>query len=133
MPGFTIQIIAAIGSLLFLVAILESVRRKLILEKYALLWLFSGVVFLGMSLWRDGLDLFAGWVGIAYPPAALFLLLIVSIFLILIQFSVSISSLVSKNKRLSQEVAILRQEMESRQARAPRTSPHKKTTRRAGR
>lgn len=85
----------------------------MIKEEYSLLWLSSSLVFIIFSFWRHGLERFAKLVGIAYPPAALFLILMLAIFLILIEFSINISRLSEKNKILAQELAILKNEIEN--------------------
>ena len=46
-----IQVVAIIGSALLLLGILELVRSRRLLERYALLWLFSAVVLLGLAIW----------------------------------------------------------------------------------
>ena len=46
-----IQLLAIAGSALLLLFVLELVRRKAFLERYALLWLLSGLVMLGLSVW----------------------------------------------------------------------------------
>ena len=107
------QLIAIIVSISLFLYILYLVRKKKIKEEYSLLWLFSSFVFIFFSIWRDGLEYFARLVGIAYPPAALFLILVLAIFLILIEFSIIISKLSEKNKILAQEVAILKLEIEN--------------------
>lgn len=107
-----IQIVSIAASLVYLVFIIELVRRKKIKESYALLWVGIGLVFFILSIWRAGLEYFAALVGVAYPPAALFLVLILAVFLILIQFSIIISEQAADVKRLSQELGLLRMEME---------------------
>jgi hypothetical protein len=77
-----------------------------------LLWLFSSAVFIFFSIFRDLLEYFAALVGIAYPPAALFLILLLAVFLILIEFSIIISKLSDQNKDLAQEIGILKMEVE---------------------
>lgn len=106
----SIQIISIIGSLLFLITIIELIRRKLLKEAYAIIWLIFGCLFLFFSLWRKALDYIAQAIDIVYPPAMLFLLLIVAIILVLIQFSVVISKQSDQIKKLTQELAILKQE-----------------------
>jgi hypothetical protein len=102
-----IQYLAVAGSLLFLILVFELVRKKKIREEYSLLWIFFGLVFLGVSLWRHGLDLLSRLVGIYYAPMAFLLLLMMAVFLILIQFSVVISRLKDENKKLIQRLALL--------------------------
>lgn len=106
-----IQYIAIICSIALLIFIFELTRRKKIRDQYSLLWLFFSIIFVVLSIWRHGLDAFAKLVGIDYAPSALFLLLVLAIFLILIQFSVIISRLTEENKKLSQEIGLLKLEM----------------------
>lgn len=103
-----IQVLAIIGSLLFLAAIIELVRKRKIKEEYGLLWIVFGVVFLAISFWNKGLAVISRLLGIYYPPAAFLLILIVAIFLILIQYSMVISRLNEKNTMLAQELGIVK-------------------------
>lgn len=102
-----IQYLAVAGSLLFLVLVVELVRKKRIREEYSILWIFFGLVFLGISLWRHALDVISRLLGIYSPPIAFLLLLLMAVFLILIQYSVVISRLKEENKKLIQRLALL--------------------------
>jgi hypothetical protein len=103
-----IQYVAIIGSIVLLFFILELARKGKIKVQYAILWFFAAGLFLAISIWRDGLDAIARCIGVAYPPAALFLLLIIGIVGILIHFSVVLSSLSERTRALVQETGILR-------------------------
>jgi len=107
-----IQFLAIAGSVGLLLFILELIRRKRVRENYALLWLFIGTVFLFFSIWRRGLEVLARLMGIAYPPTAFLLVLIIGIFLILIQFSMIISILTDKNKTMAQEMGLMKKRVE---------------------
>ncbi len=102
-----IQYLAIGGSILLLAFILELVRRNKLREEYSLLWLFFGVFLLVFSIWRDGLDFLSKLVGIAYPPAAILLILIIAVYTILIHYSTVISKLTEKNKNLAQEMGLM--------------------------
>ena len=104
-----IQILAIVasGALLFLV--LELVRRKAFLERYALLWLLSALVMLTLSVWSGGLQALANLVGIAYPPNALFLVAFGFVLVLLLHFSLAVSKLSDQTKLLAQRLAILEQ------------------------
>lgn len=108
---FRIQIIAIIGSFLFLFFILYLIKKKKIKEEYSLLWLLFAVLFIVASFWRKGLDYLSLLIGVAYPPAALFLILLTALFIILIQFSIIISRLSENNKLLAQEFSILKMQL----------------------
>ena len=76
-------------------------------EEYAILWLFFGIVFLFLSIFRKSLEFISSVLGIAYPPAALFLILILAVITILIHFSLVISRMKDKQKQLAQKLALL--------------------------
>lgn len=106
-----IQIISIVGSLILIVFILELIRRKKIKEAYALIWGIMSICFLILACWIDGLVFLSRLVGIQTPSITLFLVLILALVLILIQFSVIISSQVDKTKSLSQELALLKEQI----------------------
>ena len=103
-----VQVIAVIFSVSLLIGIVDLIRRGMIKEQYALLWLASAVILLILSVWRGLLDKIALAMGIAYPPSFLFLVAFLFLLLIVLHFSVIISDFSEKNKRLSQEIAILK-------------------------
>jgi len=111
---FRIQILAIIGSGFLIIFILELIRRKKLKEEFSVLWLGMGIIFLVISLFRKLLDKFSLLVGIGYPPAALFLILIMGLTVILIHFSVAISELKEANKKLAQEMGLLKKEFEEK-------------------
>ncbi len=111
---FRIQILAIIGSVFLVLFIFELIRRRRLREEFSILWLGMGLIFLVVSLFRKLLDKFSYLVGIGYPPAALFLLLIVGLTVILIHFSVAISELKEANKKLAQELGLLKKEFEDK-------------------
>jgi hypothetical protein len=117
------QIVAIAFSLLLIGYILRVIRKKRLKEEYSLLWLGISIVFLIFSAWRQGLERLADLLGIAYAPAALFMLILVGVILILIQFSMIISKLSERSKILAQEIALMKLEFArlSKQSGAPVT------------
>jgi hypothetical protein len=107
-----IQYILIVGSILFLLFIIELIRKKKIKEQYSLLWLVLGIAFIFFSVWRKGLDYLASFVGIDYPPSALFIMLLIGVFFILIQYSIIISKLSNQNIILAQEISLIKLELE---------------------
>jgi hypothetical protein len=110
-----IQVFSIIGSLLLFIFILKLVKRKKLKEEYSLLWLGFGLIFIALSVIKPLLALVANTLGILYAPAALLLILVLSAFFILIQFSIVISRLADGNKNLIQEVGILKAELKKLQ------------------
>jgi hypothetical protein len=89
------------------------VRRRKLREEYSILWLFGSALILVLSLKQDWLVVLAHSVGIAYPPSFLFLVGILFILLILIHFSIAISKLYQMNKKMAQELALLKEKTEN--------------------
>ena len=104
----SIQFVAIIISLIILVGVVDLIRRGMLKEQYALLWIASAIVLMMLSVWRGLLDIIASILGVAYPPSFLFLVAFLFLLLIVLHFSVVISNISEKNKKLSQEVALLK-------------------------
>src|SRR3954468_1295417 len=102
-----IQIVAILAAAALLLGVLELVRQRKLLERYALVWMVAAVVLLGLALRRDALTKFSALVGIAYPPNALFFVAFGAILLLLLHFSVAVSRLQDQTKVLAQRLAIL--------------------------
>lgn len=107
-----IKLLSICGSIALLMVVIELIRRGRLKEKYALLWLFAGVVLLVFSSSRALLEYVARLIGIYYAPSLLFLVAFLFLLLITLHFSVVLSGLSEKNKKLAQELALLRQELQ---------------------
>lgn len=103
--------LSAVFAALFLLMVLELVRRKRLKEQYSLLWLFTSFIILVLAIWRDLLEFLAGLLRIAYPPSLLFIAGIAFSFALVLHYSVIISRLSNQNVRLAQEVGILHKEL----------------------
>ncbi len=108
-----IQYISVLGSVVFIGLIVILIRNKRIKEEFSILWLFFGLVFLFLSIWRGSLEIIAGILGIAYAPAAIFLILIIAIISILIHLSLITSRLTDQAKVMIQELGLLKMEMDT--------------------
>ena len=105
-----IQVVAILGAVALLLVVLELVRRRRLLERYALLWLLSSVVLLGLAVWRGALDRVAEAIGVAYPPNALFLIAFGFVLLLLLHFSLAVSRLADQTKVLAQRLALVEED-----------------------
>jgi hypothetical protein len=102
-----IQILAVVASGLLFLVVLELVRRRRLLERYALLWLLSAWVLLALAIWQGLLSDLARVIGIIYPPNALFLIAFGFVLVLLLHFSLAVSRLTDQTKVLAQRLAIL--------------------------
>ena len=102
-----IQLVAITASLALLILVLELVRRRRFLERYALLWLFSAVILLALGIWTGLLETIAKAVGIVYPPNALFLIAFGFVLVLLLHFSIAVSQMSDQIRVLAQRLALL--------------------------
>jgi hypothetical protein len=107
-----ISIVAASAAGILLLIIFELMRTRRLQERYALLWLLTGIVVLVFAVWRGALGLLANLVGIAYPPSALFVLAALFILVVLLHYSTVISRLSEQNIKLAQRLALLENELD---------------------
>ena len=115
MTPLRVSVIGAIASILLILVVLELVRGRRLKERYALLWLATGLVLLVLSVWRGGLNTIAGWLGVtSYPPAVLFAIGLLFVILVLLHYSTVISRLHDQNTVLAQKLALLEHELASR-------------------
>ena len=113
----SVAIAGAVASVLLVLVVLELIRKRALRERYALLWLATGVVLFVLSLWRSGLNTIAGWLGVkGYPPAVLFAVATLFILLVLLDYSTVISKLADQNTILAQRLALLEEKLGDKQS-----------------
>ena len=103
-----LKLSAILGSMILLLVILELIRRKYLKERYALIWLITGSLFLVLSIRVDVLSHLTRALGFSVPANALFFLGILFLILIVLGLSVITSRLTEKNGALAQELALLK-------------------------
>jgi len=95
--------------------IFELVRRKRLLERYALVWLAAGLVVLVLALWKGLLTTLSHAAGIYYPPSALFAVAFLFVLVMLVNFSTTVSRLTDQNHVLAQRLALLQRRLEDQE------------------
>lgn len=114
-----VQLVAIGVSLGLLLLVLELVRRRRLVEEYALLWLLGAAGMLVLSVWRGLLDAAARLLGVFYPPSLLLMVLAVAAFVVLLWFSVVLSRQRRQVERLMEETAVLSAELRELRAAVP--------------
>jgi len=110
-----VSIAGAIASIVLLAVVFELIRSRRLRERYALLWLLTGLVLLVLSVWRGGLNTIAGWVGVnGYPPAIFLAIGLLFTIVVLLHYSTVISKLGDQNTILAQRLALLESELRER-------------------
>jgi hypothetical protein len=92
--------------------IFELVRRKHLMERYAILWLAAAITVLVLSVWTSLLTRLSHAAGISYLPSALFAVAFLFVLVMLVHFSMTISRLAHQNTVLAQRLALLQQRVE---------------------
>ncbi|MEW6002918.1 MAG: DUF2304 domain-containing protein [Nitrospirota bacterium] len=98
--------ILIVGTFIFMM-ILELVRRRKFREDLSVVWLLIGVALIFASFADRLIDPLAHKLGISYPPALGFLIIIFLLVIATLYFSIIVSDLKSRNKELSQKIALL--------------------------
>ena len=113
-----IQLVAILAAGVMFLAVFELVRRRRLMERYALLWLFATAILLGLAVWRGLLERISSTVGIAYAPSALFAVAFAFVLALLLHFSLVISRLADQNKVLAQKLGMLQERVAQLEAEA---------------
>lgn len=107
-----IQIIAIVTSLLFLLYISRLIVKGKLREEYAIVWIIATITLLVFSFWRNGLEKMSALFGVYEAPNLVFTGAIFVILVYLLHLSVSNSKLQYSNKRLAQEIAMIKEKLE---------------------
>jgi hypothetical protein len=114
--GTGVRVAAVIATALMLGVVLELVRRRRLVERYALVWMTVALVLLVLAIWTEPLKLATDALGIQVPVNTLFLAAFGVAFLLLLHFSVITTRLSEETKILAQEVARLDEELRASRA-----------------
>jgi len=98
--------------LIIITSVFILVRERMLKEKYSLVWFMIGLFTLVMSVFKELMDWFSTLIGVDYAPSAFFSLLIACAYLLLLNVSVSISTLRRQNKALTQELGLTKLKLE---------------------
>lgn len=109
----TTSIIAIVAALVLFVFVFDLLRRGVLQEKYAVLWLFvAGIGFI-FAVVPGLLDWVGTTLGVGAPVNLLFFIMGVLLLLVSVQLSYELSRHEARIRRLAEEVALLRQQIEN--------------------
>jgi len=106
------HVFGILGSVIILLGIVEMLRRRQLSEKYAVLWLITGVGILILTIFPHLLRGLSDLLGIAVPTNLLFFVSIVFTIGVSLHQSWELSRLESETRKLAEDLAILRLDME---------------------
>ena len=108
----TNTIIAAAASLLIFVFVFDLLRRGVLKEKYAVLWLFVAGIGLVFAIVPGLLDWLGASLGIGAPVNLLFFVMGVVLVLVSVQLSYELSRHEARIRRLAEEIALLKRQID---------------------
>jgi len=91
--------------------IIELIRQGRLKEHYAIIWLLTAVSVFVFGIWPDSLNIISRIVRL-HHLTTLFIVAFFFLLAIVLHFTLAISQLFDRNRRLTQEVAWLRFELE---------------------
>jgi hypothetical protein len=114
--SFRIQAVAICAALFFFFVIVRLILKGKLRTEYSFVWMLMGIIFLVFSLWRRSLDLLANFFGVYYAPSLIFIFFFCMIFIFLIHLSVVNSRQHEEIKKLTQEMALIRNKLEKKES-----------------
>lgn len=109
----TATILAILTSLITLIFIIDLLRRGVLKEKYAVLWLAVAGAALVLAVFPGLLKWITIALGVEIPANLLFFVTIVVLVLVSVQLSYELSRHEAQIRRLAEEVALQAEEMRS--------------------
>ncbi len=105
-----------IVGLFVLAFVINLMRTRKLQERYAVLWVLAAAGLVLAPLFIHVIDRLAYALGVAYPPALLLALSVIALMLIVLQLSLTVSHNADHIKVLTQELGLLRQELDAMKA-----------------
>ena len=103
----TPNVLAAVTALITFIFVGDLLRRGVLKEKYAVLWLLFAGAALFFALAPSALVKISALIGVAEPVNLLFFVTIVLLVLVSVQLSYELSRQEARIRRLAEEVALL--------------------------
>lgn len=97
--------IITLGALLLSVVLLAAIQKK-ITESHALLWVLPCILIIVGGIFPQLTYILSNLLNTEYPPAIIFAIAIIMLYVILFQCFKSLSILTKKNKELASQIAL---------------------------
>lgn len=109
-----IYIFAIVFAIVFEIFILNLVRRNKLDEKYSILWIILGTIILFVAIFPNSIVTIANWFNVYYPPTLMLLFALMVLGAYIIHISIVITKQNKMIVKLTQELAIVKEEMEKK-------------------
>ncbi|MBF0497095.1 MAG: DUF2304 domain-containing protein [Deltaproteobacteria bacterium] len=106
-----LRVIIAIMCFTLIGIVVELIRQNRMRERFAIVWMGASVLVLVFGIWPDLLNVISRVVKL-HHLTTLFTLCLIFLVAIILNFTVTISTLSERNRKLAQEVAIAKFQIE---------------------
>lgn len=111
-----IYVVSIVISVLFLLFVLDLVRRQKLKEQYSLLWILFSIMLIIVAVNVQLVERMSAWLSIHYAPAVLFLFGLLFCFAFILHLTMVVTKLSNRLLRLTQEVTILKSRLIEQEA-----------------
>jgi hypothetical protein len=108
------RILALTVSFMFLIAVLNLVRRGRLREEYTPIWVLVALGIMALSVWFDAVRVIAALIGAWTASSTLYFFGVLFLLVLSLNYAVRLSGLSTQMKLLAQEVSMLRAELSAR-------------------
>lgn len=108
----TPNLLAGLTAIITFIFVFYLLRKGVLREKYAVLWLFFSGAALFFALFPGALDWLSVTIGVAAPVNLLFFTTVVLLVLVSVQLSYELSRHEMRIRRLAEEIALLRRQLD---------------------
>ncbi|KAF6634919.1 DUF2304 domain-containing protein [Paenibacillus polymyxa] len=115
MISFKLQIILLIGAIISFFLVVNLIKVYKLELKYSMLWLIVMVIIILLSIFPKSFSFISNIMGIELPVNALYLLTISGVIVIMFSLTLEVSKSTIKIKELSQEIGLLKHDLEKLQ------------------
>ncbi|MCU4182924.1 DUF2304 domain-containing protein [Acidiferrimicrobium sp. IK] len=112
-----VHLIALVAAVVTIAALVEMLRRRQIRQKYAITWVLVGVAVAVVAVDPGLFNGLAHALGVINPPDLLAVMAALFLLLVTVHLSWEIGRLEDRSRLLAEEVALLRADLEERDAR----------------
>ncbi len=114
MSGVLPEVLGILAALLVVAAIWETLRRGIVPERFAALWIIISILLIVLAVFPEIMTWLAKIVGVELPSNLLFFVSSFLLLLISVDFSYEIGKLDARTRRLAEEVALLQDDFTER-------------------
>jgi hypothetical protein len=118
-----VSLITGIIGIATAIAIVTLIRKDHLRVQYGMLWIAMAGIFALLGVFPTLIDLFAGYVGVAYPPILALIIAIVIIVIKILLMDIEHSRNSINLQRLTQRIALLESDLREMQHKSSEANP----------